>query len=36
MPRAAPVLGADSDRVLASLGYDAEKIAALKTSGAVR
>jgi len=35
-PRAAPVVGADSDAVLAGLGYDAAKIAALRDGGAVR
>jgi alpha-methylacyl-CoA racemase len=30
------VVGADSDAVLAGLGYDAAKIAALRDGGAVR
>jgi alpha-methylacyl-CoA racemase len=33
--RAAPPLGADTDAVLAGLGYDAEAIAALRAAGAV-
>jgi alpha-methylacyl-CoA racemase len=35
-PRAAPAVGADGDAVLAGLGYDASKIAALREGGAVR
>ena len=35
-PRAAPTVGADGDAVLAGLGYDASKIAALRNDGAVR
>ena len=35
-PRAAPAVGADGDAVLAGLGYDAGKIAALREGGAVR
>ncbi|HMO76500.1 MAG TPA: CaiB/BaiF CoA-transferase family protein [Sphingopyxis sp.] len=35
-PRQAPAVGADGDAVLAALGYDAEKIAALRDGGAVR
>lgn len=35
-PRAAPAVGADGDAVLAGLGYDATKIAALRDGGAVR
>jgi crotonobetainyl-CoA:carnitine CoA-transferase CaiB-like acyl-CoA transferase len=31
----APALGADTDAVLAELGYDAERIAALRTAGAI-
>jgi succinate---hydroxymethylglutarate CoA-transferase len=31
----APVLGADTDAVLAGLGYDADRIAALRTAGVV-
>ncbi len=34
-PRPAPVVGADSDALLASLGYDSEKIAALREHKAV-
>ncbi|HYH59771.1 MAG TPA: CoA transferase, partial [Thermoleophilaceae bacterium] len=33
--RAGPSLGADTDAVLAGLGYDADAIAALKDTGAV-
>jgi alpha-methylacyl-CoA racemase len=35
-PRPAPVVGADGDTILAGLGYDADKIAALRSGGAVR
>lgn len=35
-PRQAPAVGADTDAVLASLGYDADGIAALRETGAVR
>lgn len=35
-PRQAPQVGADGDAVLATLGYDAGKIAALKAGGAMR
>lgn len=35
-PRPAPVVGADGDNLLASLGYDADKVAALRSNGAVR
>ena len=35
-PRQAPTVGGDGDAVLAGLGYDAEKIAALRGGGAVR
>ena len=35
-PRAAPAVGADGDAVLAGLGYDASRIAALREGGAVR
>ena len=36
MPRnAAPALGADTDAVLREIGYDAERIAALRTAGVV-
>ena len=35
-PRPAPAVGADGDAVLAALGYDAERIAALRSGGAVR
>src|SRR3546814_300181 len=35
-PRPAPAVGADGDAVLAGLGYDADKIAALREGGAVR
>jgi crotonobetainyl-CoA:carnitine CoA-transferase CaiB-like acyl-CoA transferase len=34
-PRSAPALGADTDRVLASLGYDEDAIAGLRSSGAI-
>lgn len=34
-PRPAPTVGADSDSLLDELGYDAEKIAALRKAGAV-
>ncbi|MGG5887042.1 CaiB/BaiF CoA transferase family protein [Falsiroseomonas sp. HC035] len=34
-PLPAPVLGADTDTVLASLGYNSEKIAALREEGAI-
>ncbi len=34
--RPAPALGEHTDEVLAELGYDSERIAALRTSGAVR
>jgi len=33
VPAAAPALGADTVDVLASLGYDDERIAALRTAG---
>jgi len=33
--RGAPVLGEHTDEVLKSLGYSAERIAALRTEGAV-
>jgi crotonobetainyl-CoA:carnitine CoA-transferase CaiB-like acyl-CoA transferase len=33
--RLAPQLGADSDNILARLGYDAEQIIALKVAGVV-
>ena len=35
-PRPAPAVGADGDAVLAGLGYDTGKIAALREGGAVR
>jgi len=35
-PRPAPTVGADGEAVLAGLGYDADKIAALREAGAVR
>ena len=35
-PRPAPAVGGDGDAVLAGLGYDADKIAALRSGGAVR
>ena len=35
-PRPAPAVGVDGDAVLTTLGYDAEKIAALRSAGAVR
>ena len=35
-PRPAPAVGADGDAVLAALGYDAQRIAALRSGGAVR
>ena len=35
VPRPAPAVGADSDSLLDELGYDAEKIAALRKAGAV-
>ncbi|OWR01390.1 CaiB/BaiF CoA transferase family protein [Sphingopyxis witflariensis] len=35
-PRPAPQVGGDSEAVLADLGYDADKIAALKSGGAVK
>ena len=35
-PRPAPAVGADGEAVLAGLGYDADKIAALRKGGAVR
>ena len=35
-PTPAPKVGADGDAVLASLGYDAERIAAVRASGAVK
>ncbi|MBY4636709.1 CoA transferase [Sphingopyxis sp. XHP0097] len=35
-PRQAPTVGADTDEVLASLGYDPTRIAALRESGAAR
>ncbi|WP_227339705.1 CaiB/BaiF CoA transferase family protein [Sphingopyxis sp. P8] len=35
-PRQAPTVGADTDEVLASLGYDATRIAALRESGVAR
>ncbi len=34
-PEAPPLLGQDSDTVLAELGYDAERITALRASGAI-
>ena len=36
VPRPAPAVGADGDAVLATLGYDAGRIAALREGGAVR
>jgi len=33
--RAAPALGADTDDLLGELGYDSERIARLRKSGAV-
>jgi len=36
VPRPAPAVGADGDAVLAALGYDAARIAALRDGGAVR
>jgi alpha-methylacyl-CoA racemase len=35
-PRPAPAVGGDGDAVLAGLGYDADRIAALRSGGAVR
>ena len=35
MPKAAPTAGSDSDAVLAALGYDAARIAALRAGGAL-
>ena len=34
-PRPAPAIGADGDALLASIGFDAQRIAALRSSGAV-
>ena len=36
LPRPAPTVGADGEAVLAGLGYDAGRIAALRDGGALR
>ena len=36
VPRAAPQVGGDGDALLAGLGYDADRIKALREGGAVR
>jgi alpha-methylacyl-CoA racemase len=35
VPRAAPAVGSDADAVLAALGYDADRIAAVRAAGAL-